>query len=64
MRRATQWAVFTSMNQQTPSWRSRYEPADRDPAAPDAPTGDTASAGADHEPAPAPDQRRDRVDFM
>lgn len=64
MRRTTQWAVFTSMNQRQPVWRSVYEPADR-PAA-DAAVDPLAPAADQPEPesASAPDTRRDRVDFM
>jgi hypothetical protein len=52
------------MNQQTPAWRSRYEPAQ--PARPDddAEAAGSDSAGVEPESRPAPDGRRDRVDFM
>ena len=65
MRRTTQWAVFTSMNQRQPVWRSMLEPADRAPADPVAdPLAPTpAPSGSEAAPA-APDTRRDRVDFM
>lgn len=62
MRRTTQWAVFTSMNQK-PAWRLLYEPADCAHS-----VGEAVDAAADAEPEPksrtAPDTRRDRVDFM
>ena len=65
MRRTTQWAVFTSMNQQQPAWRSLYEPvvrAERSDSASE-PSG-SVSAQVEAEPGTAPDTRRDRVDFM
>lgn len=60
MRRTTQWAFFTSMNQQ-PAWRTMVEPAD---------SADAASAAneqaAESEPLAqsAREPRRDRVEFM
>lgn len=64
MRRTTQWAVFTSMNQRQPMWRSMVEPADR--AATDGVTGPAApTTEARTEPeSAAPETRPDRVDFM
>lgn len=67
MRRTTQWAVFTSMNQQKPTWRSLYEPAD---AAADTEAADAVSDPRIAAPASEPrfrtasDTSRDRVDFM
>jgi hypothetical protein len=65
MRRTTQWAVFTSMNRQQPAARSRFE--SRAPAVSTDSAVDPASGAApqpDPEASPAPETRRDRVDFM
>jgi len=59
MRRTTQWAVFTSMNEQ-PAWRSMiepHEPAAAEPEVAEVPANDLPPA----RPAPA---RRDRVDLF
>ena len=64
MRRTTQWAVFTSMNQKQPVWRSMLEPADRSAPEPVADPLAPAAAQSEPEAASAPDTRRDRVDFM
>ena len=65
MRRTTQWAVFTSMNRQQPSWRSMYEPQQRTGSTDT--SGDAPAAAAvqpESDSRSAPDTRRDRVDFM
>jgi hypothetical protein len=65
MRRTTQWAVFTSMNKQQPTWRSLYEPAESVPVA--EPTADEVEQVAPEgtgKSDTALDVRRDRVDFM
>jgi hypothetical protein len=62
MRRTTQWAVFTSMNQK-PAWRLLYEPADGAHSVDeDAHAADNAET--ESRSRTAPDTRRDRVDFM
>jgi hypothetical protein len=62
MRRTTQWAVFTSMNQQPR--RSLFEPGARQIDNLEAEPDDQAVSQPQPETRSAPEPRRDRVDFM
>ena len=64
MRRTTQWAVFTTMNQRRTSWRLLYENADDASSGSDGADTTASVAATEPESRSAPDTRRDRVDFM
>lgn len=64
MRRTTQWAVFTTMNERKPAWRLLYRSADDANGGNDDADTTGSAAAIEPETRSAPDTRRDRVDFM